>query len=104
MSVRRSLALSVGSAARASGVELSLAARLALAKVLWAHGMSMRSLTDRSRVKPIVRARQSAMRAARAAQPDLTLQAIGRLFNRTHATVLYALRGCPRRHPTVRPC
>ncbi|MBX3751922.1 MAG: hypothetical protein KF897_17725, partial [Opitutaceae bacterium] len=53
-----------------------------------------------SRTRHVVEARFEAIRLVRAARPDLSLPAIGRLFNRDHTTILHALK---RAGTTVRP-
>lgn len=48
-------------------------------------------LMGRRRLRPIVRARQAAMREVARAKPHLSTSQIGRIFGYDHSTVLWAL-------------
>ena len=64
-----------------------------------AHGVTVADVLGRGRIPPISAARHDAVRATKAAFPHLSLSQIGRLFNRNHTTISYALNGKPDRPP-----
>lgn len=53
------------------------------------------------RTKPVVEARYMAIRAVHRACPHYSTTQLGRIFNRDHTTILYALDRCRDRSPTV---
>lgn len=55
------------------------------------HGLTRAQILGPDRKRPLVIARHEAMRAVAAAYPSMSSPCIGRLFNRDHSTVLYAL-------------
>ena len=59
------------------------------------YGISINDIVSRSRKQSLVRPRQIAMYLARM-YTDSPLQAIGRSFNRYHATALYAINAIER--------
>lgn len=63
------------------------------------HGVTVTDVMGRGRIPTISAARHDAIRATKAAFPHLSLSQIGRLFNRDHTTVNYALNGKPSRPP-----
>ncbi|MFA7308109.1 MAG: helix-turn-helix domain-containing protein [Hyphomicrobium sp.] len=63
------------------------------------HGVTVADVLGRGRIPPISAARHDAIRATKAAFPHLSLSQIGKLFNRNHTTVNYALNGKPDRPP-----
>jgi chromosomal replication initiator protein len=67
-------------------------------RVAKANGVTVKQVMGRSRLKPIARARQMAMRAIEAEFGDSSPM-IGRLFNRDHTTVLAALGSIKKRVP-----
>lgn len=56
------------------------------------HGVSVADIKGATRVFHIVAARQEAMVLVYKLRPDLSLPAIGRIFDRDHTTVLHAVR------------
>jgi chromosomal replication initiator protein len=61
-------------------------------------GVDARALTNRSRLRHIVEARQAAAYALRARYPSISLSTIGALLGgRDHTTIIYALRAAERR-------
>ena len=64
-----------------------------------AHGVTVADVLGRGRIPPISAARHDAIRATKEAFPHLSLSQIGRLFNRNHTTINYALNGKPSRPP-----
>jgi chromosomal replication initiator protein len=56
------------------------------------YGFTVSEITGPSRTRDVVMVRQLAMVEVRKRKPALSLPQIGRLFNRDHTTVLYALR------------
>jgi chromosomal replication initiation ATPase DnaA len=56
------------------------------------HGVSVADIKGATRVFHIVAARQEAMALVYKLRPDLSLPAIGRIFDRDHTTVLHAVR------------
>lgn len=61
------------------------------------HGVTVSDVMGSGRIPPISAARHDAIRATKAAFPHLSLSQIGRLFNRNHTTINYALNGKPGR-------
>lgn len=56
------------------------------------HLVPVQVILGRSRVRPVVRLRQEAMRAVVAACPGTSVSEIARAFRRDHTTVLHALK------------
>lgn len=52
---------------------------------------TMSEVIGPSRVRRLIEARHACMKAVYSARPDLSLPQIGKLFNRDHTTVLYAV-------------
>lgn len=57
-----------------------------------AYGLSVAIIRGPSRSRHVVIARHEAMARVHVARPDLSLPALGRIFNRDHTTLLFALR------------
>ena len=62
-----------------------------LAAVAEATGRTVAELSGIQRSRPIAHSRQFGYFMVRALRPDLSLMAIGRIFNRDHSTVMYGL-------------
>jgi hypothetical protein len=75
--------------------------RYFIADAARAHGVTVADVLGRGRIPPISAARHDAIRATKAAFPHLSLSQIGRLFNRNHTTINYALNGKPSRPPKL---
>lgn len=56
------------------------------------HGLTVGILRGPSRSRHIVAVRHEAIAAVHVARPDLSLPALGRIFNRDHTSILFALR------------
>lgn len=56
------------------------------------HGISVQDIKSESRSRHMVEARHEAMALVYKLRPDLSLPAIGRIFNRDHTSVLNAVR------------
>lgn len=56
------------------------------------YGLSVDIIRGRSRSGPVVAVRHEAMARVHVARPDLSLPALGRIFNRDHTSLLFALR------------
>lgn len=68
-------------------------ARSIIEKISQIHGISYAEIMGRSRVRPIVAARQAAMFEVHKRRPDLTLPQLGKIFGgKDHTTVLHAIR------------
>lgn len=67
-------------------------ARAIIDLVSQAHGISYAEIMGRSRVNPIVAARQAAMFEVHKRRPDLTLPQLGKIFGKDHTTILHAIR------------
>ena len=67
-------------------------ARVIAMTVAARHGMTFELVAGASRNKRIVAVRDEAIRAVADARPDMSLPAIGRVFNRDHTTILHSLR------------
>jgi len=62
-------------------------------------GIGVADILGRRRQKTIVRARHAAMRRIRHALPNESYQAIGRVFSRHHASVMYAVGALQKKPP-----
>lgn len=60
--------------------------------VATAYGYGFADIVGASRSRDIIKVRHAAMRMVVDARPDLSLVAIGKVFNRDHTTILSALR------------
>jgi hypothetical protein len=58
------------------------------------HGLRFADIRGKSRVKHVVIARHEAVRAVLANCPNLSLPAVGRVFNLDHSTIIYIRDGC----------
>lgn len=56
------------------------------------HGVSVTDIKSQTRTLHIVEARHEAMALVYRLRPDLSLPAIGRIFNRDHTSILHAVR------------
>ena len=56
------------------------------------HGMTAADIRGPDRRHKFVIARHEAMAAVKQAKPDMSYPQMGRLFNRDHSTVLYAVK------------
>ena len=56
------------------------------------HGISVETIKSSTRTKHIVEARHEAMALVYTLRPDLSLPQIGKIFERDHTTILYAVR------------
>lgn len=61
------------------------------------HGLTAFDVVSRCREHRVVAARYEAIRIVHAARPTMSSPQLGRLFNRDHSTVLYALGRTKRR-------
>ena len=68
-------------------------------KVAAARGVTLDQVLGPLRWRPIVMARHEAMKAVRAANPNMSTPQIGKIFNRDHSSVCFAL-GMLKRKPT----
>jgi chromosomal replication initiation ATPase DnaA len=55
------------------------------------HQVKVAELMGRRRFRPIVRARQDAIRRVAEAKPHLSISQLGRIFDRDHSTILWAM-------------
>ena len=56
------------------------------------YGLTVDIIRGQSRSVPVVKVRHEAMAKVHMARPDLSLPALGRIFNRDHTSILFALR------------
>jgi hypothetical protein len=63
------------------------------------HGLRFADIRGNSRVRHVVVARHEAVRAVLASCPNLSLPAVGRVFNLDHSTIIYIRDGCRGRGP-----
>lgn len=66
--------------------------RSIIARIEVEYGLPEGSIVSGSRKAPVVKARFEAMARAREARPDLSLPALGRIFQKDHTTLIHALR------------
>lgn len=62
-------------------------------------GVGVADILGRRRQRTVVRARHAAMRRIRRALPNESYQAIGRIFARHHASVMYAVGALQKKPP-----
>jgi hypothetical protein len=79
-------------ALKIGGVGQFRAQKIAIA-VARKHGLKFSDLRGPSRERHVVAARHEAIKTIRRECNNLSLPAIGRIFNRDHTTVLYVVRG-----------
>lgn len=72
-------------------VNAAIRAEAIVREVAERHGVSYRDIVGHSRIRHIVCARYAAIRAVYAACPEMSSPRIGRLFNRDHTSILYAV-------------
>lgn len=70
-----------------------LEARTIIREIADKHQVPVEAIFGHSRAWGIVQVRKECIRAVHRARPDLTTTQLGRIFNRDHSTVIYALRG-----------
>lgn len=64
-----------------------------IARQIAAHaGYSFEHIKSDSRMKDLVKVRDACIRAVADARPDMSLVAIGRVFDRDHTTIMHSLR------------
>ena len=73
------------------------ASRRLIAAIASKHGLTAGDLTGPNRRRHVVVARYEAIKAVKAAHPQLSYPQLGRLFNRDHSTCLYAMGGLARK-------
>lgn len=78
-------------------------AREIIAEVATSHGLLMADLVGKPKVHSLIEPRRAAMKRVRA-ELGYSYPQIGRLFNRDHTTVMYALRGKRRSSRPPRCC
>lgn len=69
-----------------------------ITKVAAVRGVTLEQVLSSRRNRPITMARHEAMKAVRALHPNMSAVQLGRIFNRDHSSVLFAL-GTLKRKP-----
>lgn len=70
--------------------------------IAWVHGYDPKHLTGHRRSTDVVMARWHAINLAHRERPDLTIVQLGRIFDRDHSAIIYALKEFPARAHLIR--